>query len=74
MQENRFADAIDLCDQVIVETATAKPDLTQPSVMGRLKLTESLHERFSVIRNVRLVNCLQNTMSTIFKRQSNFDT
>ena len=37
-------------------------------------LTNELKERFEVIRNVRLVNHMQHALSTLFKKQSCFDT
>ena len=73
-QESRFAEAIQLCDEVIAETDPPSEDKQQNTILMQLKLNEQFNERFKVIRNVRLVNCLQNTMSNIFKKQSSFDT
>ena len=73
-QESRFAEAIQLCDEVIAETDPSSDDKQHHTILMQLKLNQQFNERFKVIRNVRLVNCLQNTMSNIFKKQSSFDT
>lgn len=69
VKEAEFVKAIDLCDESIRRTK----EFDMLSLTSQLTLTNQLRERFEMIRNVRLVNQMQHTMSNIFKKQSMFD-
>ena len=73
VQESKFVEAVTLCDQVISKT-TFDETSSDTAIVGRLKLTQQINERFAVIRNVRLVSCLQHSLSTLFRKQTSFDS